>query len=194
MIVTIHQPEHFPYMGFFQKMQAADLFVILDNVKYRKNYFQNRNRFLNKQNREEWFTVPVRKNCISNNIKDVLAAEDHGWKKKLIKQMQANFNTDFTEIYEGDKLLDMNMRSIEFCKERLSIDVPVVMASDLDVSGDKTDLLLDICKKTGAESYLSGPSGRDYLDMSKFQSENINVNFFQPNVNNLYTALYNIKI
>ena len=39
MVITIHQPEHFPYMGFFQKMKAADVFVILDNVNYRKNYF-----------------------------------------------------------------------------------------------------------------------------------------------------------
>ena len=49
MKITIHQPEHFPYMGFFQKMESADLFVILDDVQYTKNNFQNRNKFLNKK-------------------------------------------------------------------------------------------------------------------------------------------------
>ena len=46
--VAIHQPEHFPYMGFFQKMEYADVFVILDDVQYSKGNWQNRNRFLNK--------------------------------------------------------------------------------------------------------------------------------------------------
>ena len=50
MVVTIHQPEHFPYGGFFQKMAASDLFIILDNVNYRKNYYQNRNKLLNNNN------------------------------------------------------------------------------------------------------------------------------------------------
>ena len=61
MVVTIHQPEHFPYMGYFQKMTRVDMFIILDNVNYRKNYFQNRNKFLNTNNTEEWFTIPVEK-------------------------------------------------------------------------------------------------------------------------------------
>ena len=47
MKIAIHQPEHFPYMGFFQKMKAADVFVILDDVQYTKGNFQNRNRFKN---------------------------------------------------------------------------------------------------------------------------------------------------
>ena len=54
MVVTIHQPEHFPYEGFFQKMEASELFIILDNVNYRKNYFQNRNKLLNNNDVEEW--------------------------------------------------------------------------------------------------------------------------------------------
>ena len=83
MIVSIHQPEHFPYLGFFQKMQKSDLFVILDNVKFKKNNFQNRNRFLNKSGNDEWFTIPVEKKANSKLIRDVKVSEDYGWKKKL---------------------------------------------------------------------------------------------------------------
>ena len=64
MIVSIHQPEHFPYLGYFQKMADTDAFVLLDNVNYRKNYFQNRNRFMNKNGVEEWFTIPVPKDSV----------------------------------------------------------------------------------------------------------------------------------
>ena len=87
MIVSIHQPEHFPYLGFFQKMEQSDLFIILDDVKFKKNNFQNRNRFIN-NGKEEWFTVPVEKKANSKIIKDVKLAEDYGWKKKLINFLE----------------------------------------------------------------------------------------------------------
>ena len=63
MKVAIHQPEHFPYLGFFEKMKHADLFVILDDVQYSKGNWQNRNRFLNKNNTDEFFTIQVEKNA-----------------------------------------------------------------------------------------------------------------------------------
>ena len=53
MKITAHQPEHFPYIGFFQKMKAADIFVVLDDVQYTKGNFQNRNKFQNKNKDEE---------------------------------------------------------------------------------------------------------------------------------------------
>ena len=90
MKVAIHQPEHFPYLGFFQKMKESDFFIFLDDVKFKKNNFQNRNRFLNKNGNEEWFTVPVEKKANSKLIKDVLVAEDSGWKKKLIIKKHIN--------------------------------------------------------------------------------------------------------
>ena len=71
MRVTIHQPEHFPYLGFFQKMQAADLFVILDDTQYTKENFQNRNKFLNKNGVEEWFTVELEQNTNKKLIKEI---------------------------------------------------------------------------------------------------------------------------
>ena len=84
MVVTIHQPEHFPYGGFFQKMAASDLFIILDNVNYRKNYYQNRNKLLNKNNVDEWFTIQVEKGATSKHIKDVNVVDGIG-RIKLLK-------------------------------------------------------------------------------------------------------------
>ena len=75
-------------------MKASDLFIILDDVKFKKNNFQNRNKFLNKNGMEEWFTIPVEKRANSKLIKDVKTSEDFGWKKKLKKQLQMNFNLD----------------------------------------------------------------------------------------------------
>jgi len=191
MIVSIHQPEHFPYLGFFQKMNNSDLFVILDNVKFKKNNFQNRNRFLNGSGEEEWFTVPVEKKANSKHIKDVLVSEDFGWKKKLIKQMKLNFGYDFNNIYETEYIKDVNMNSIKFCRKELNINTPYVMASELTSSGSKSELLVNICKEVGATTYLSGGSGFNYLDIELFTG--IEVEIFKPQIENYYTTLYNLK-
>ena len=85
MVIGIHQPEHFPYLGFFQKMSKCDIFVILDNVKFKKNNFQNRNKFLNHRGEEEWFTVPVGKKSNSMLINEI-KVQDGVWRKKIKKQ------------------------------------------------------------------------------------------------------------
>ena len=194
MIVSIHQPEHFPYLGFFQKMKKSDLFIILDNVKFKKNNFQNRNRFLNKSDTEEWFTVPVEKKANSKLIKDVQTSEDFGWKKKLKKQLQMNFNLDsdlLDFIYTGNSLYSMNHRSIAHCRTKLNIETDVVLSSDLNVNGSKSELLYNICKKVGATIYLSGQDGVNYLDMNVFND--IDVKIFKPKVDNYYTTLSYLK-
>lgn len=190
MKVTIHQPEHFPYMGFFQKMREADLFIILDNVKFRKNYFQNRNKILSKAGKDEWFTVPVEKKSSSKMIKDVMTNTNFDWRRKLLLKLNQNLNVDLQQIYEPDKLIDINVRSIEWCRKKFDIDVPMVYASDLNVEGSKSELLANLVRAVGADHYISGPSGRDYLDMNFFN--NIEVSFFEPRVKNYYSSLYNI--
>lgn len=189
MVVTIHQPEHFPYMGYFQKMEAADIFVILDNVNYRKNYFQNRNKFLNKNGIEEWFTIQVEKGSTSKHIKDVNTVNGP-WRKKILTKHNQNLGINLESIYSHNKLIDINIKSIEYCKNILNINTPIIYASDLNVYGTKSELLANIVKKLKGTTYLSGPSGKDYLDKKYFN--NIKVNFFEPKVNNYYSTLYNI--
>ena len=123
MVITIHQPEHFPYLGFFQKMSKCDVFVILDNVKFKKNNFQNRNKFLNPHNnKEEWFTIPVIKKSNSMLINEI-KVEDGVWKKKIKKQLTQRFpNNDIGYVYDHEDLVDINMCSIEYCAIALGID------------------------------------------------------------------------
>lgn len=189
MVVTIHQPEHFPYGGFYQKMVASDLFIILDNVNYRKNYYQNRNKLLNTNGIDEWFTIQVEKGATSKHIKDVNVV-DGNWRKIIIKKLQQNFGIDLTDVYNHNKLIDINMESIEYCRHKLNINTPMVYASDLEISGSKSELLANLVNKVGGDVYLSGPSGRDYLELNYFN--NINVEYFEPNVDHYYTTLQDL--
>ena len=194
MVITIHQPEHFPYMGFFHKMRKADAFVILDDVKFKKNNWQNRNKFLNSTGEEEWFTVPIQKKHISRNINEVFVSQDKRWRKKLLKQLKMNLKVDLQDIYDSDKIIDINMKSIEYCCEKLKIETPLILSSDLKCLGHRSEKLVNICKNLGATTYLSGPSGKNYLDADLFESNGIKIDFFEPQVNNYYSALYNIYI
>lgn len=189
MKIAIHQPEHFPYMGFFQKMKEADLFVILDDVQYTKNNFQNRNKFLNKNGIEEWFTVELEPNSSKKLINDIKVSNNYKWKKTIITKLQNNFKKDFTQIYDSDKLVDINLNSIRYCMKELNINTPIRLSSELNLQSRSSQRLADICKHFGATEYISGVGGKNYLDESVFSCK---LTYFTSVVSNYYTTLQHL--
>lgn len=189
MKVAIHQPEHFPYLGFFQKMQAADIFVILDDVQYTKNNFQNRNKFLNKNGVEEWFTVQVEPKANNKLIRDVEVSREAKWRRVIVSKLQTNFKIDFSHIYDSNLLLDINLASIQYCREQLNIDTPLVKSSEFNLTNTSSNKLADICRELKATEYISGAGGRAYLDESVFDCT---VSYFTPQVSNYYTTLQHL--
>lgn len=194
MIVGIHQPEHLPWLGFWDKLYKSDLFILLDNTQFRKNYFQNRNR-IRTPNGWRWITVPVftkdKATQLINEV-EINNVSDVKWQKKHWKTIEQNYikapyfneyKDMFHKFYlkKWDKLADLNINLIYTIKEILKIKTKIIIGSSLEVQGQRSDLLLDICKKVGATTYLSGKFGKDYLDISKFREENIDVVFQEFN-------------
>jgi hypothetical protein len=176
-------------MVFFQKMEAADLFVILDDVQYTKNNFQNRNKFQNKNGVDEWFSVELEQHANLKLIKDIIVSKNAKWKRVILNKLQTNFGVDFSEIYLSNYLVDINIASIEYCRTKLGITTPMVRSSELGIVSLSSQRLADICKHFNATEYISGGGGRAYLDESVFDCK---VSYFHPNVTNYYTALQNI--
>ena len=130
MIITIHQPEHLPWLGLFNKIAKAETFVILDSVQYEKNYFQNRNRILG-SNGVQWLSVPVStKGHMEGTIATTeisLSGGNANWKEKYLRTVQQSYGKHpyFSEIYpvlenairtETNLLYDINMAIIKsFC-------------------------------------------------------------------------------
>ena len=189
MKIAIHQPEHFPYTGFFQKMEAADTFVILDDVQYTKGNFQNRNRFLNNSGKEEWFTIPLEKKPHHKLIKDIKTNDTINWREKIIKQLFWFFGLNLSHIYFSSDLIKINLASINFCREKLNINTPLVLSSELNIKTKGSQKLSDICDRLEASEYISGQEAKEYLDKSVF---NCKVSFFEPKVKNHYTTLQHI--
>lgn len=199
MKVTIHQPEHMPWLGFFHKINLADAYVILDNVQYRKNYFQNRNK-IRTANGYCWLTVPV-KNEFGKYIKDVLIDNNNRrWKKKYWDSIHFSYkNTPFFNKYseliksileqEWSHISELNIAFITKFLEFLGLNHRIIKASELKIEAKGSDLLLRICKKLGAEVYISGISGREYLDIESFKEADIKV-IFQEFRHPIYKQLY----
>ena len=186
--VAIHQPEHFPYMGFFQKMQYADVFIILDDVQYTKGNWQNRNKFLNMNDVEDFFTVQVEKKAYKKPINEVKVVPGK-WKHKILSKIQYNFGLDLTDIYAHDKLIDINMDTIHWVRDKLNIKTPMFIGSDLNINTTSTRRIVDIVRYFGTE-YISGEGGKLYLEESLFTD--IKLSYHKPVLDNSYSSLYNI--
>lgn len=190
MVVAIHQPEHLPWLGFFNKMANADVLVILDIVQYRKRYFQNRNQIL-VNGEKKYIGVPIiLDNYREKTIKEmqIYSDRDVPWKSKYLKTIEYNYKRHpffdeyfpfFEELVKKDicSLYEFNMEIINYFADKLDLTTEIIMASDLSPVGKKSDLTLDIAKKSGASVYLSGPSGRDYMELDKYKNENVDVWF-----------------
>ena len=164
------------------------LFVILDDVQYKKNNWQNRNKFLNKNNIEEFFGVQVEKEATKKLINEINIVEGP-WRKKTIKKIQQNFNIDVSDIYSHKKLIDINMASIKWAIKKLNINIPLVYSSDLSITTSSTQRLVDICAKLKATEYISGIGGKSYLNEDLFKCK---ISYFEPKLINYYSVIQNI--
>jgi len=178
MIVTIHQPEHLPWSGFFNKMAYCDLFVYLDNTQFKKHYFENRNKI---KRGEDWLwtTVPVKKQSLKTEIRDIEISEID-WTGSYLDQIKdgyrkaEHFSSFFPRLEETvllgrQRLVDLNIDLINLFRDYLNIKTETIFASDLNLHQVKgSDLILKICQKTNATQYISGPDGRNYLNLDTF--------------------------
>lgn len=201
MIVAIQQPEHLPWIGFFNKMQQCDLYVYLDNVQFKKRYFENRNRIKTKEG-IKWLTVPVKtKGKYEQKINEVFIDNSDDWPLKYFRTLEhACKKSKFWNVVEDivrssfkdkkEKLLDLNLMLIEKCRNYLNINTKTVLASTLGVDDYRgSDIILQICLKLKASVYISGTDGRNYLELEKFKMNGIKV-IYHDFVHPVYPQMY----
>jgi hypothetical protein len=91
MIVSIHQPNFVPWLGYFYKIYKSDVFVILDNVQFTKNGFTNRNRIKSPQG-ELWLTVPViQSGKFGQTITECKIFNREQSLEKILKTIESNY-------------------------------------------------------------------------------------------------------
>jgi|TARA_Y100000768_G_C23968365_1_gene679109 hypothetical protein len=199
MKIGIHQPQFLPWLPYFLKIEACDYFVFLDIVDYQKNGLQNRNQ-IKSINGKQWLTIPI-KNKLGQKINDVKIFNSSNWKKKHLSTIDQQYSKSkffekyFKELkdiynYEWDLLSNLNISIIKTIMRWLDIQTPLVLASELEVSGKSNELILNICKTLKAKEYISGIGAKTYIDEELFKKNNIILNFKETQVIKEYEQLH----
>lgn len=197
-IVSIHQPHYFPWFGLLEKIAQSNVFVILDNVQFNKRSYQHRALYSTNAG-EKYLTIPVHsKGHQINNLqlKDLDFAEEQssilerqyetlrhrysktkGWKLSEDKIEDFFLNKVYQNAYH------LIVESMLLTLDLFQIQKEIVFASDLNATGSKNDLLIDILKKLDADVYLSGTGAKAYLNEEQFKSHELKIiyqNFEHP--------------
>lgn len=186
MKVGIIQPSYIPWRGYFDFIDSVDLFIFYDDVQYSKQSWRNRNR-IKTHTGVSWLTVPVYDPHMAL-IKDVQINNTVNWRDKQLKTMEyaysdapyfQNYFPEFSEILKQHEncLCALDIRLTTWLMEKLEIKTTVMLASELDAKGSRTDRLVDVLTKVKADSYLSGPSASAYLDIPLLRSYGIDVEY-----------------
>lgn len=194
MILSVHQPQYIPWLGYFDKIDKSDCFIFLDNVQYKNREYQNRNKIRTKDG-WMWLTVPViSKGLGRQKICDVKINNEFSWQKEHLKTLENYYNRApffkkhyhfFESVYtiKWEKLLDLNIHIIKYLLEQLGIDTPLYYESEIGTSNQGTERIIQICKKLKADIYLSGIGGKNYLKEEQFPQAGIKLeyqNFIHP--------------
>jgi len=187
--IAIMQPAYLPWLGYFDLMDQADVFVLLDSVSFEKSSWQQRNRIKTAQGLQ-WLTVPVRRR-FGQLISEVEIKTPAFWKKHL-RALEINYHrTPYFQAYfpalgrvyeqaaESTRLVDLDIRLIEWLASTFGIGTPIVKSSTLKVQGKRTALVASICERLGCSTYLSPLGAAVYLlnELAEFSERGIEVLF-----------------
>ncbi|MFZ2322559.1 MAG: WbqC family protein [Ignavibacteriaceae bacterium] len=185
MILSVHQPNFIPWLGFFYKLKLSDFFVFLDDVQFSKNSYINRNKIKTPQG-ANWLTLPVQSSGkFGQNINDVKITNYDITKRKILSTIKMNYSktkyfndyfSEFEDIFNKNEgnLSNLNIDLVLLINRILNINTEIVLSSQLeDIQGDSTERLINICKKMNCSIYFSGFGGSKYQDEDLFVENNI---------------------
>ncbi len=187
MQAAVHQPQYLPWSGLFDKIDQADCFVVLDNVQYHKNDWQNRNRIKTAQG-WCWLTVPVHYH-FPQTMREVKVA-DGDWQRSHWRTITQSYRKAphferYAQVLEPlytaswQWLVDLNLATMERLATALGIAWAPRLASEMTLTDEPTQRLIDICRQVGADTYLAGDGSRRYLDHAKFETAGMGLCFQQ---------------
>ncbi|HXH19462.1 MAG TPA: WbqC family protein [Chitinophagales bacterium] len=193
--IAIHQPNFFPWLGYFSKIIRADHFVYLDHV--RSNTIQTliKRVTIIVASQSQWLTIPLKKGHADfPQIKEMEIDNTTPFSQKQLKTIELNYKKApyFNEVMQlvqnyyasEEKLIAVrNIAFIEAVCAKLHIHTPRIRSSELDCRRTSNEMLIEITKKLGGNRYMCGGGSADYQDDDKFKEANIEVvyqNFEHP--------------
>lgn len=191
MRAVVLQPTYLPWMGYFGMIDIADTFVFYDDIQFSVQSWQQRNKIKSTNGDWMWLSVPIVRK-FGQNINEVQVNNSSNWRKKhwsSIYQSYAkapcfkDYKEEIERIYqkEWEYLNDLSISIIEKLSELLGVNMPkFIKSSELtDITGEKSDRLLFVLEKMGADEYISGPAAKDYIEIDKFKEKGIKLYWYE---------------
>jgi hypothetical protein len=190
VIVAAHQPHYLPWLGYLAKVAACDLFVVMDDLQYEAQNFQNRNR-VKINHGAHWLTVPLehgpREQRICDKRIDDRGHGRHHWQRRSWQTLRIHYGgAPFFARYEAvlhdvyarpwRRLVELDLHLLALHLDWFAIRTPVLLASSLGLDGHQSERIASLCRAVGATTYLSGGGGsRRYLDVARLERAGVRV-------------------
>jgi hypothetical protein len=184
------QPYFFSYIGYFQLINAVDVFVVYDNIKYTKKGWINRNRML-QNGKDVMFSLPLKNDSDSLDICEREIAANFN-RDKMLNQIQGAyrrapyFAQTFPLIeqivrYEDTNLFRFLQHSIAKTCEHMGIATKIRVSSDIDIDHDlkNQDRVFALCEGVGASTYVNAIGGMELYSKETFRKKGIELKFIQ---------------
>ncbi len=196
MTIAVMQPYIFPYLGYYQLVQAVDKFVFFDDVNFINKGWINRNRIL--VNNEDFrFTIPLIKASQNRLINEIEISDFGKWRTDFLRVIESNYKRapyfgffndwliKFLHEREYSSISELTEESVRSISALLNISTQFIKSSDLDYKASDhsngQDKIIKICKILKAEHYINPINGMEIYDSERFQSENIILDFIRMN-------------
>lgn len=188
--VVISQPMVFPWVGLFEQVRLADVFVHYDDVQFPQGRsFTNRVQIKMPGGNTQWLTIPVKRDG-KQLIQDVLLDNAQDWKGKHLKTLQhayakAPFRDDMLTLveqayqYPTEQLSTLNIQTLEMVARYFGFEPEFALSSSLGTTSHSTQKLLDITRQMQGTRYVTGHGARHYMDHDLFESSGIRVEYMQ---------------
>ncbi|WP_417790199.1 WbqC family protein [Terasakiella pusilla] len=197
-ICSIHQPNFFPWLGYFDKIKRSDVFIFLDAVDYPRAGSKGMGSWCSRvkikvQNDGKWVGANIQKVSGAVPINEVMISDNQPWRKKLLKTIELNYRKapnfknalEFLEaliLYPDTNLANYNIHAIKSVCQLLSIQTPTFRQSELNFSDQSTQLLINLTKEVGCQTYMCGAGAKDYQDDTLFSQQGVDLLYqnYQP--------------
>ena len=194
MKIAIMQPYLFPYIGYFQMINAVDTFVFYDDVNFIKRGWVNRNKILVNGN-EKLFTIPLIDASQNKLINEIEINSNNKELNKLLNTISQNYKKapHFEQVFPLIKgflnlkqrfISEMAVDSIKEISKYLKIDTEFILSSEKfsETRGDeKEERLVSICQSLNASEYINAIGGAELYSKNTFFDNGIKLNFIQSN-------------
>lgn len=185
-VISIHQPNYLPWLGYFFKISQSDIFVFLDDAQYSNKGMHNYT-YIKTSNGSYRLKYPVNQK-FGDKIFLVSTKDDLGWKEKHLKTVEINYKQApyFNEVYNDYRrvllkeflnIAELNATLIRYFSDKLGIHVKFIYSSELSIDSSREQKILDICKALKGKVYYSGIGAKEYQNENSFMASGVELRY-----------------